>query len=317
MSASAAISSGGRTRFARVLGDAAERFAVLGPLEVAEDGRVRRVDPERLVPTLAERIYRRCHLGLAEEEADVLPLPLAVREHEDGAFVARLRRHAAHRCHPDPGWRVVGPAAGGVEIERGVRLVAPADRVSPGTGGFATVELPCERRYAVAGFYLVRSRRGPPADEPLGRIYLNVPAEHAVRAFVLVLDTLDHAGVRYEAKALNHPSRYARRDGIVVYLPRPATPVGVAAIDRAVPPAWRRRAAPGFAQRVARGLGTADEPAQAGPCLVSLGQDRSRRVAEGLVAAGGGATSATRLDAICATFAAAGLDPRRPDLEVS
>lgn len=302
------------TRAAGVLCEAAARFAVRGPQEIAEDGRVRRADPDRLVATLAERIYRRCHLGLTGEE-DLLPR--AVREHEDGAFVGQLRRHAAHRRHPDPGWRVVGRAGGGIEVERGgLRLVAPADHVTPGVGDLATVELPCERRYAIAGFYLVRGRTGPPSDEPLGRIYLNVPAVYAVRAFVLVLDALDGAGLRYEVKALNHPSRYARPDGIVVYLPRAATPTGVAALDHAVPDVWRRPAAPGFTQRVARGLGAADEPAQAGPCIVSLGQDRSRRVAEGLVAAGAGATSTMRLEAICATFAAAGLDPARPDLEM-
>lgn len=304
-------------RLAPAITAASKRFVVTSATTFRERERRRECSPLRLESELARRIYVACHLGLDEEPP---VLGSSVRALEDHPFADGLSAANDSRCYDDPGWGVVACRDGRFRVLKdGLTLTVRGDDLRaercPSEGALVAVRFPAERRYALPGFYLAIGSAGPPHDEfPLKRLYVHASSLRAATVLGAITRGLNGLGVRYQCKALNDPAQYVRPDAIVVYVELADFERAHAKVAASLDPRWLQPTTPGFASRLDSGIAHGDEPRQKAGRPISLGQDRSRLVARGLVAA-------WRADArdvdergrlIAEEFASAGVDPSDP-----
>ena len=280
------------------------------------------VVPEaRAVSTLSRELYARYYLrhaigGVARITPDVADRrPVFARE--DPAYGRRIRAVVGGRFRWEAGWRAIGRAAAGSDVEftlvqRGdVVLYATDDELRATPDGVA-VRFPAEHPHASPGFFAISGTSGPhPADGPVVRVYLHLRPDPAPPVFGALASDLDGAGLRYSAKLLNDPAAFPRPDSAVLYVARADLPAAASAVlaRRVATPDAFGDSEPAFTARLAPGIGLADEPV--GSRQVSFGQHRCAVLARALLAAGPAADAGERLLSIVDHLAADGLDPQR------
>ncbi|WP_329406302.1 T3SS effector HopA1 family protein [Streptomyces sp. NBC_00704] len=268
---------------------------------------------------LADTLYRTLHQGAAGTAAHP-------RDLSDDAFVADLRSAVPHAVCRVPARHTEAAGVRGDEVTvvlNGVRVAVPRALVRPASPGNTapgdddvTVELPPCRPALSPGFLAVLGSRQPPAGTaPVLRVYLHIARAEAARTvWGRTLRVLEDLRIPYQAKALAHPSRYPRKDAMVVYLSG-RTDIALRALaDTAAnaPGGDLADAVSPFARRIAPGVSIAWEP-HPEPGAVrrpSFGQHRARAYADGLVDHSLHGTPLT--ESVARALRAAGADPDRP-----
>jgi hypothetical protein len=124
---------------------------------------------------------------------------------------------------------------------------------------------------------------------------------------------LNGLNASYQAKVASARRFYPRRDALVVYLDRTALQV-IPSLVAALSSLRLGTEVSAFAEPLTAGIGCAWEPRdpRAGFAGMSLGQHRSRVVAEALVAHAAGTADRDRHRALVDAFRAANIDPALP-----
>ncbi len=275
-----------------------------------------------LQAALAHRLYLSGYCRRVQVPCPPDPAPLP----PDPAFAAALAATAGRRPTLLPGWQVVGPGPNGTTVlERDGRVVvAPpgtfltpdAAGRAPAPGMQASLYQPLASAHLQPGavFVFGATPADAVADARLVRFYWHVAAWGAVRLLERLVAGLDHWGIPFRAKAWSTPAAYARRDGVILYIPARHYALAAEQVARTYRQVRSAVQAdiPLFTRCLAPGLALADDP---GPGE-SFGQHRCRLVADGLwqAAADQVTDPAARLQAVRARFATAGVDPDRPHL---
>lgn len=288
------------------------------PISAAPQDTLKLLDPpgvrRRLRQQLATVLYDRFYSQGATERSAGRG---TASSGADPAFVARLSDRNKSSGGWQAGWRVRHVGRRGLAIEReGLTVWARTHECRPhvDTRAGSAVELRYqpELRYVLPGFYLVLG------DEPMGghdglvRFYWNVTSVGAPGLIEELSTRLNRERVPFQLKVVNHPSRYARSDSAVLYVPAAlARRVMSLAIHvhRAMSAELRDRV-PMLTRRLAAGLAVAEDPGGG----ESFGTHRCALLAEGVLRADeSGVTGyGDRLDLMAACFAEAGIDMDRP-----
>ncbi|MDA2812536.1 T3SS effector HopA1 family protein [Nocardiopsis sp. RSe5-2] len=214
----------------------------------------------RGVPTLRSWLYRDVHLaGLHSETATP----------DADAAAAALFAELATGTWRDPGWTVEGEAPGdggpgtapdAVVSKNGVRLRAAPEELHVGAdGGTAEVLLPRARPGALFGWFGYTGPVGPPV-RPKARLYLHPPSLADRGVIGPLLEALERLEAPWQAKAATRGAGAPRPDSFVVYL-RAADAGRVAAeLASSGLPEVLADPVPGFALRIAQGVGLAVHP---------------------------------------------------------
>jgi hypothetical protein len=142
--------------------------------------------------------------------------------------------------------------------------------------------------------------------------FLHLQPGTAPDVFARVVTTLDGYGLGFRAELAGDPAACRRADTAVITVRRDDVPVvaRVAQRLRERAPFALASSVPAFTRQIGPGVALADQPAHGTP----FGRHRCRVVAAGLVAAGHGASAASRRTAVLTALTAAGLDPAAPHL---
>jgi hypothetical protein len=225
---------------------------------------------------LAEWLYARWFIGAPTAAApDVEPAG-------DAAFVAEL----SARCEGAFTWQSGFTRLSNDFVTDGhLRLyVANAREQLRGTPKNLSVRLPCAREGLMAGYFAVVSRAGVNAPDAVEhKLYVNATPAGAIELLGALLDAKSLRRTRFQAKTLNHPAHFTRRDTLLIY----AEPEGTLRIARWLAdflkrhPRTVRAAIPPLVRPLVTGVGFAESPVG----NESFGFHRCRLVAEGLVTA--------------------------------
>ncbi|MFG2577167.1 T3SS effector HopA1 family protein [Streptomyces sp. NPDC048481] len=267
---------------------------------------------------LADTLYRTLHQGAAGTAAHP-------RDLSDDAFVADLRSAVPHSVCRVPARHTeaagmrddeVTVVLNGVRVAVPRALVRPASPGNTATGDDVTVELPPCRPALSPGFLAVLGSLRPPATTaPVLRVYLHIARAEAARTvWGGALRALEGLRIPYQAKALAHPSRYPRKDAMVVYLSA-RTDIALRALAGTAanaPDGDLADAVSPFTRRIAPGVSIAWEPHPEPGAVrrLSFGQHRARAYADGLVDHSLHGTPLT--ESVARALRAAGADPDRP-----
>ncbi len=137
--------------------------------------------------------------------------------------------------------------------------------------------------------------------------FLHLQPGTAPDVFARVVTTLDGYGLHFRAELAGDPEACLRADTAVVTVQRDDIPAvaRVAQRLRERAPFALAPSVPAFTRQIAPGVALADEPDSG----TSVGRQRCRHVAAGLVAAGHGADATTRRRSVLEHLTAVGLDP--------
>ncbi|MFC5147539.1 T3SS effector HopA1 family protein [Streptomyces aureoversilis] len=312
--------------------------AALGTVSVRDDGcqatvagRTLSADsPRDLRGRLTNALYEELHAGRDGKARDTDTPPR--RSLRDPALERRLAAAVPHDRTPARGLLIEvlrgdteGDTSGDQLIVRLPEVTArvPADRLlTPGTpepGQTVELSLEAARPALSPGFfYVMGSRALPRPTGAVRRIFLHAAdADGAVVLWGAALTALERAEARYHAKVLSDPQDYPRRDGIVVYLHGDHVP-GEQAVVRAVASLPGKGAETSvFTERLAPGVAASWDPEDPRPGQdgMSFGQHRAFALATALIdhALSRDAAAGTREDHIVRSFLEAGIDPWRPD----
>lgn len=215
---------------------------------------------------------------------------VATQPSGDAAFVAELvaAGEGAHFWKPDfIASRRIGP---GGYADGPIRLWI-ADRrrgqrpSNARLGAKVSVLMPCVREAPLSGFVGLTSRGGShPDDEPHLKLYVNAMPAGSLALFRALTHEPALRRLRFDAKTLNAPRLFGRRDTLLLYARVRDTP----ALVKWLRVFMRERAelfrdeVPPLTQKLARGLGLAESPFNTPE---SFGAQRCRLIAEGLVTA--------------------------------
>ncbi len=235
----------------------------------------------------------------------------------DPAFVALLSDRNKSSGGWQAGWRVRHARRGGLVIERDALTVwARTDECRPHVdlcpGSAVELRYQGELRYALPGFYLVLGEEPIGGHGPLVRFYWNVTSVGAPGLLVELSTRLNRERLPFQLKLVNHPSRYARSDSAVLYVPATVASevMGLVGHAHRAMSAELRNHVPMLTRRLAAGLAVAEDPGGG----ESFGTHRCALLAEGILRAheSGAKSSGDRLSFIAACFAEAGIDLDRP-----
>lgn len=238
----------------------AQRFAVLSATTFCEDGRTASVpDSSSLCARLADRIYVRCHLRQPRtggQPADDVA---------DDRQRAVLRTRLAGGNYMDDGWTLVANDGVRAHVTKGglTLTLAPHELRHGGPSAACDrvqVRLPTQWPRVLPGWFVVISRHGQPAlDESIWRVYGDVRPEYGADAAAMMRAWLEARNARFQLKLLDASALGTRPDGLVVF-------AHSADVDRAIRylqimrmRGWLRDGTPGFATRLAGGIGLAPE----------------------------------------------------------
>lgn len=259
-------------------------------------------------------VYEVIHTG-REEQKDL------GRIRRERAVEELLRDAMPHSTTPRPA-RVVSIEDESAVVDLGdvrVRIQRSAVPQEASDGDVVELDLPAARPGLSHGFFMIdgpiRFRR---ASGAMRRVYLHAPTpEAAAGAWGPVLTALNEAGVPYRSKALSHRDGYPRRDAIVVYLDIEDAGVVPTIAQAAARTGLLRDDVSAFAEKIAPGVGVADEPADARPrhSGLSFGEHRATALTDAIL------RSATEegvdlLVAVAEEFRAAGIDLAAPAFNV-
>ena len=235
---------------------------------------------------------------------------------EPTSFLEQLAAANAGAGRWEPGWTVRGRDGDALLAARDGLTVRADVGEWRANGDGAALRLPKDSYGRSPGFYVAYADAPfEPETEPLVlRLYWNVRADGAARLVRCTTSLLNTERVPFLLKVVNHPDRYLRCDGAVLYLPavewERAAPL-LARLQAALAPVVRLVVAP-FTERLADGLSVAESP----PGGESFGMHRCGLLADGLIRSAeiGATTLDARLAVVAEQFAAAGIDLARPHL---
>ena len=269
---------------------------------------VRRVPTRGATDWLYERYFigarQRVQVEPSGDEAFVAELVAAcgdARVWQRGFTLARRVKRGAFVHGPVTLWVA--------ERSTGVR---PA---SARVGEAVSVSVPCVREAAMTGFVGLYARAGGTEhDEPHLKVYVNALPRGAVALFGALCSASELKTARFQAKALNHPRLYGRRDTALLYVRWSDAPRVVKWLGGFVRAhrAWFRDDVPPLTRRVGRGLAVAEAPFDTDE---SFGAQRCRLIAEGLTTARHERRAWN--ECVAERFERAGLDWDRPWLGLS
>ncbi|ATY13017.1 hypothetical protein CU254_23155 [Amycolatopsis sp. AA4] len=300
--------------------------AALREVSVSPDGcsaevagtRLTGSDPRDLRGRLANALYETLHAGTPG------PGSAAKEFRRDRDFEHQLADAVPHACAPVDGVLlaagdeelIVRTALVTVRVPRD-RLAGPADAIP---GAAVRLRLDAARPALSPGFFYVlgsQQRRRP--DPAVRRIFVHLTdPDGAVRVWRDVLRELESLHADYHAKILSVRTGYPRRDALVIYLHGEYQSVETAIARRLRDDRALGAATSVLAQRLARGVAAAWEPADSRPGQqhLSFGQHRCFALATALVDHALDPVEGTRELRITAEFRAAGIDPLRPQRNV-
>ncbi len=263
----------------------ARRFAVLSATTFCEDGRTASVpDGSSLCARLADRIYVRCHLcqpRTAGQPAD---------DAADDRLRAVLRARLAGGSYMDDGWTLVGNYGSRAHVTKGGLTLTLAPHELRHCDSSAACErvrvrLPAQWPHVLPGWFVVISRHGQPAlDESVWRVYGDVRPEYSADAAGLMRGWLEARHARFQLKLLDASALGTRPDGLVVFAHSADVDSAVRCLQVMRMRGWLRPGSPGFATRLAAGIGLAPElPAEGRP--KSFGQVCSEVAARAVIEA--------------------------------
>jgi hypothetical protein len=270
-----------------------------------------------LVGRIAGELYRSWYVRGHSVRRDLEGA--AWHEDPDAEFVRTLSQANSGRGGWERGWRVAERDGERLVLARGrLRVRAkPADCRPPGdvagAGERVSVRRPKELRNISPGHYLALgdAERPPGRQSTELRVYLHVRPAGAATLVAAATGACNAEAIPFSLKVLADPASFTRCDAAVLYLDdadfeRARGPlraiVDACGDDLDDPP-------PPFSKRLARGVGLGEHD---GNRDASFGTSRCRLVAQGVVAHArvGGEV----LEAVAASFGAAGLDLDRPYL---
>jgi HopA1 effector protein family len=273
-----------------------------------------------LVKAVQSALYDRCYarrLGTPR-------MPSGDATVEDPDFAYLLSEANAGREHWDAGWTIYqfGPN-GQIFVRKGERERAAmpgafiSDSVpgmAPQPGANVSLRAPREGRGIQPGYYFAFGETLDEAADQLDlvRLYFHCGAESAAPLFAALTSALNRFQVPFQMKAPTIPGLYDRTDAVVLYIGARYFTITVQIVTVALERVALEPAVPLFTKRLWPGIGAAVEPGTG----ESFGLHRCRLAAEGIVAAWreGKQDVTTRLAAVAAQFAAAGLDLAHPYL---
>ncbi|MFF7726000.1 T3SS effector HopA1 family protein [Streptomyces sp. NPDC008001] len=280
--------------------------------------------PRDLRGRLTNALYEELHAGRdgAARDTDTPPR----RSLRDPELERRLAAAVPHDRTPVRGRliEVLRRPDGDQLIVRLPEVTArvPADRLlgpeAPEPGEYVELSLEAARPALSPGFfYVMGSRALPRPTGAVRRIFVHAAdADSAVVLWGATLAALERAEARYHAKVLSDPQDFPRRDGIVVYLHGDHVP-GEEAVVRAVAPLPGKGAETSvFTERLAPGIAASWDPEDPRPGQdgMSFGQHRAFALATALIDhALAPEGSGTREEHVVRCFREAGIDPWRPD----
>ena len=301
----------------RTVADAVE---VIGPSTYVVLGEIRKIaDPRTpLLPALADDLYSRLYLRPSPHDAPSADW----RARREWMNALSTANHGTGTW--EPGWTVRRIDDDGRIVvfkddlcfwvpPTGLRVDAGA--VEPGAG--CRVRIPKELRDLRPGYYNAfgdASGDDPKVPDRTVRVYWHLKPEAGVRLVAELTLRLNAARVSFRLKVLSDPGTYLRADAGVLYLARrdfDRYAAGLVELAEALGPGLRPDV-PLFTRRLANGLGLADDPGDG----QSFGESRCRLAATGLWRSAGQGRDA-RVAALADAFEQAGIDPARPDLQLS
>jgi hypothetical protein len=259
---------------------------------------------------LADWLYAHYFIGWALTAA-----PPAVEPAGDAHFVAELVARGAGATTWEPRWVVTRERTGATWASHGRLRMWIADprrelRPAGARQGEVSVRMPCVREAALSGFVSAIARAGGPEEAaPHLKLYVHATPTGALGLFEGLLQAPSLRRARFQAKTLNHPAHFGRRDTLLVYV-HPPHAGAVARWLRGVAarrPAWLEPELPPMTLPLCRGVGLAESPLDTDE---SFGSHRTRLVAEGLVAAR--AERRPWQESVAERFEREGLDWARP-----
>jgi class II lanthipeptide synthase len=269
---------------------------------------------------LAAMIYEHCYLRPYGPGPRVLDLA------GERAFELALLRSTTDRAVWENGWLAEHADTDGhrVAVRLGVRFWVDADGLRL-TGSDREDPRPCAvlvpnvYRRLFPGFHMVMgdapSEELDRRDEAVVRLYWHLTNAAAPKWLAQISRKLNGEGIAFRAKVLASPYAYRRADAGVLYVAQR----DFARTSRVLPDIYfevregLRDDVPLFTERLARGLGVAEDPGGG----MSFGQHRCRLIARALLAARQGEAPDLRakLRAIFEAFRREGLDPLAPHLQ--
>lgn len=234
---------------------------------------------------------------------------------EDGEFVRSLSRANSGHGGWEHGWRLTGTdgerlvlARGGLRVRAEPAECRLEDHEDRG-GRRVSVRRPKEHRAISPGHYCALGDAEPPRHEQATelRVYFHIRAAGAAALVAAATGACNASAIGFGLKVLSNPARFWRCDTAVLYLDgrdferarEPLRAIVAACAAELCDPV------PPFCKRVARGVGVGEHRDDAS---ASFGTSRCRLVAQGVAAAGRGASLAELLDAVATSFGDGGLD---------
>lgn len=270
---------------------------------VVDDERVTAGSIPELRNTLSGLLYRRMHCGSAAGRS-----PVHVRNPRlERALRARLvdRPHGVRI----PEREAVHAPEGDLVVQLdGVRVRFDPSRWRQADDDTVEVRISRLRPMFSPGFFVIGTGEVP---GPIRRVYVRAEAPaDALEVFASLVELLDAHGA-YRAKMLTVESQYPRNDAIVVYLPHPSDELLQRIVDVVEGTGLVPDRTTPFAERIGRGVSTADDPPPAvGGSPRSFGEHRADAFARALVEAHreGFDVAAHLADVLRSS----GIDPDRP-----
>ncbi|HUN41404.1 MAG TPA: T3SS effector HopA1 family protein [Acetobacteraceae bacterium] len=265
-------------------------------------------------------LYDRCYARRLGEAAPPDWQPSG----EDADFARRLAAANASHERWDPGWVIYQIGVGGqVFVRKGERdrVAMPGTFISDAVSGHglqigASVRLRAPREAAglQPGYYFAFGETLDEAAEQLSviRFYFHCPAISAAPLFAALSAALNRFQVPFHLKGPVSPRLYDRTDAVVLYVAARFFNITARIVSSLERQEWFAASTPLFTKPLWPGIGVAVDPGTD----ESFGSHRCRLCAEGIVDAWreGKQDVRTRLAAVAARFAAAGLDINRPYL---
>jgi hypothetical protein len=275
-----------------------------------------------LVAQLQQLLYDRCYCRRFDGGA---PQPTAAAT-PDPNFVEALSAANTGRERWDAGWQITQALPSGqVAAAKGAltRMVWPGEFLARGaTGGpprpgtEISLYAPKESRTMQPGFYFAFGEALADQEEEFSilRFYWNVEAGGAAQLIARLTAPFNRFAIPFRFKCLSMVELYERTDAAVLYIAKRHYRLAAELLTEIYPAvqASLKPQTPLFAKTLAPGLGLAENPKTS----ESFGMHRCRLVAEAVCGAHARGIDApqARVDAIGASFAAAGLSLELPFL---
>lgn len=214
-------------------------------------------------------------------------------QEQDMAFIEELSKHNQSREQLDKFWRVYAlDQQGNAYVEKngevrplqaGTYEFANVGETSLAVNSIVHIKQTREYRELQPTFYHVNSAALMPAGEEIGRFYWNIDPEGAKYLVEEISGVFNRYGVPFMFKCTNHPDRYTRTDGAVLYILRKQFRLASRLLRLALPrlKPYLKQGVPLFTRHLVDGLSYAEDPGM----NQSFGMSRSKIIAEGIVRA--------------------------------